>query len=154
MSVGVFAYVAANLPTLAGSYSGFRCAWATPVTASANITINDGYGIFFETGQVVAAASNPDMRNGPADTINFRPTGFGDGEAKYKVIPGCTGITNITNVDTTGYTSPVGPTGAAVTGDCYAVYLPDATYAAFEVIGTSPMVISYKYQPNGGNQFW
>ncbi|HAH31546.1 MAG TPA: hypothetical protein DCL44_04450 [Elusimicrobia bacterium] len=126
---------------------------ASSVVPSGNITIAPGFGIFFETGQVLAAASNPDMRNGPPDTINFRPTGFGAGEVMYKIIPGCTGISNIASVDTTGYTSPAGPTGSAVTGDCYAVYLPNATYAAFEITGVSPMLISYKYQPNGTNLF-
>ena len=150
---GVFALLANSPLSTVDPTAGFRCGRSTQTAASVSVTINPGYGIFFETGQVAAAVSNPDMRNGPADVVNFRPTGYGSGEVKYKAIPGCTGIANITSVDITGYTSPSGPTGSAVTGACYSAYLPNATYAAFEITGTSPMVIRYKYQPNGTNLF-
>lgn len=129
----------------------------TPIMASANITLSPGtppQGIFFETGFVVLAPANPDMRNSPGDNqVNFRPAA-GAGIVRYKAIPACSGISNVTTVDTytNGYVSPVGPL-AAVSGACYSVYLPSGKYAAFEVTGLSPLTIRYKYQPDGSTQF-
>lgn len=128
-----------------------------PIAASSNITLNTGFppqGIFFETGAVVTAPSNPDMRNSPAvDEINFRPA-VGAGPVLYKAIPACSGISNISAVDTytNGYSAPVGPL-PSVSGACYAVYLPGGKYAAFEVTTASPLTIRYKYQPNGTTLF-